>query len=727
MALEISVGPQQLSISQNYTVLVTGPDGQIGSAPEQGLLFFDTRLVSSWHIYADGAGWDLLNSACLSYHTCRAYLTNPEIATAGGDIAARSMSLVIGRTVRGGLHEDIDLTNYGTQTVRFNLEVSIRSDFADIFEIKSGDIVRRGLIDTQWTDDPATLHTTYRNGDFVRSVIIRICNNDTQARFANGRISFGIDLTPGQRWHACLNYDLVDGVKTHAAPEKCVAHGGGAVSARALDDWFDGVLEIRCSNEEFYRYHRQALVDLAALRMPIEDMDGPSFFPAAGKPWFMALFGRDSLIAGLQNALIYPEFAIGALEILGRLQAVAIDDYRDAEPGKILHELRRGELAYFKLIPHTPYYGSADATLLYPIVLHVTWRCTGDRALLERYMPIAERCLDWIDAYGDRDGDGFQEYETRSPAGLENQGWKDAGDAVLNSDGTPVKGPKALCELQGYVYTAWLRMAELMDVLIRPGEAAVLREKAERLRTRFNEAFWDEETGYYVFALDGDKKKVMSVASNPGLLLWCGIVPEERAGRLVERLTRSDMWSGWGIRTLSSDHRAYNPLSYQNGAVWPHDNGFIALGFKMYGFSNEAARIARDVSRAAGYFMLHQLPELYAGIERDPTSFPIQYLGANVPQAWAAGSAFMFLQAIIGFQPDASAGMLYLDPTLPDWLPDLAVSGLRMGQQTFDLRFWRDGKETRFQVDAGDAGNVELRSYKDAERLLRGFETLEPA
>jgi glycogen debranching enzyme len=375
-----------------------------------------------------------------------------------------------------------------------------------------------------------------------------------------------------------------------------------------------------------------------------------------------------------------------------------------------MHELRTGELAHFHLIPHTPYYGTADATPLYLIVLHSAWRTTGDAGLIERHLATAERCLTWIDEYGDRDGDGFQEYQTRSKDGYENQGWKDAGEAVVNPDGTLVKGPKALCELQGYVYDAWRRMAQIFEAIGDAGRAAELRRKAAALFERFNEAFWDEASGFYAFCLDGEKRPVLSVASNPGHLLWSGIVPPERAGRVVERLLAPDMSSGWGIRTLSSEHPAYNPHSYQNGSVWPHDNGFIVLGLRRYGFDREAARIARDISAAAGYFMQHRMPELYAGLQREPTSFPVLYKGANVPQAWAAGSCFALLAALVGFQPDAPNGKLYLDPALPDWMPDLQLTDLRLGAKVFDLRFWREGEATRWEVTRGDAGAVETRA-----------------
>jgi glycogen debranching enzyme len=559
--------------------------------------------------------------------------------------------------------------------------------------------VRRGRITTSWSAKRQVLRISYVNKDFCREVIVRTANGDGAPTVnANGRLSFDIALKAGQGWHRCLIYDLVDGPKRLRAPRGCAHSSMTSEHAGNMQNWQRTVLKIQTSNEEFYRCYNQGVQDMAALRLPLKGTDHMVFVPAAGLPWFVALFGRDTLIVSLQTMIVYPEFAAGALEVLGQLQAQGRDDYRDAEPGKILHELRYGELAHFKLIPHTPYYGTADATPLYLVALHAAWRATGDRALIERHLSNAEACLTWIDEYGDRDGDGFQEYQTRSEGGYENMGWKDSGDSVIYPDGTMVRGPKALCELQGYVYDAWQRMAEIYDELENKRRANALRKKAAALFKKFNETFWDEEIGFYAYALDGEKKKVLSIASNVGHCLWSGIIAPERAGKVVKRLMRKDMWSGWGIRTLSADHPSFNPYNYQTGAVWPHDNALIALGMRRYGFAAEAAAIARDISRAASHFLLNQLPELYGGLQRDPTSFPVQYLGANVPQAWAAGTPFMLLQAILGLQQDAPGGKLYVDPALPDWLPDVTLTDLRLGRRRFDIRFWRDGKRTEFEV-----------------------------
>jgi len=710
MPFKVQVGSPQIAIHQGQTVLLTEPDGQINWPSDKGLYFFDTRLLSAWAVYANGQPWDLLSGGASTYDTARICLTNTAFFTEDGEVPARTIGFMLSRALDRGLHEDLDLTNHGPKPVRFNMEIAIRCDFADIFEVKSNKIIRRGRITTAWSEAHQSLTTVYRNGDFMRAVTVRTRADDARAVFANGRISFDIRLDPGAAWHCCLLYDLTDGERHFPASPDCAHHTRRSPHARTSENWRQTVPRLRTSNEEFYRFYTQALDDMAALRLEMPGTDGAVLFPAAGLPWFVAPFGRDSLIASLQTILIDPSFARGALEVLGQLQAKELDEWRDAEPGKIPHEMRYGELAHFKLIPHTPYYGTADATPLYLIVLHAAWRATGDRALLQKHLATAEACLGWIDNWGDRDGDGFQEFQTRSTAGYENMAWKDSGDSSQNTDGSLVKGPKALCELQGYVYDAWQRMAEIYDELAQPDRAATLRAKAAALFQKFNEVFWDEASGFYAFMLDGEKRPVWSVASNPGHCLYSGIVPPERAARVVARLLAPDMSSGWGIRTLSALHPSYNPYTYQLGAVWPHDNALIAAGCKRYGFAVEVGRIARDISGAASHFLLNQVPELYAGIDRDGTTFPVQYRGANVPQAWAAGSSFMLLQAMLGIEPDAPRGVLHVDPALPAWLPDVTLYGLRLGKHEFDISFQRDGAGTRFEVLRGDATAVRARA-----------------
>lgn len=699
MSFKVQVGPAQISIHQGQTVLVSEPDGAIHWPSDHGLYFLDTRVISAWAAYANGEEWGLLNGGAVAYDEAHIFLTNRAVATQEGAIPPRSLSFVIARKIRPQeLGETLTLTNHGLTAACFNLEIAIRSDFADIFEVKSNRIVRRGRIASQFDAAKRTLTTTYRNHDFLRAVRVSVIAGGPEMVYANGRISFAISLDPGHSWKADLSYALIDGVAAEAE----------AATLPHEAEWRTDLPKLNTSNEEFYRMWHQAVSDMAALRLPFTEDGELVQIPAAGMPWFLAPFGRDSLIVSLQTILLDPGFARGALAVLGALQAKEYDSWRDAEPGKIPHEMRYGELAHFKLIPHTPYYGTADATPLYLIVLHAAWRASGDRGLLDRHLATAEACLAWIDKDGDRDGDGFQEYQTRSPVGYENMAWKDSGDSVNWPDGKPVAGPKALCELQAYVYDAWQRMAEIYDVLDRPADAARLREKAAALFARFNAVFWNEKEGFYAYALDGAKQPVFSVASNPGHCLWSGLVPPERAARVVARLLAPDMDSGWGIRTLSAEHVTYNPYSYQNGSVWPHDNSLIALGFKRYGFATEVAHVARAISGAASHFLQNQLPELYAGIAREADGFPVQYLGANVPQAWAAGSVFALLQALLGIAFDAPNGTLYVDPALPAWLPDITLRDLKLGKQSFDLDFRRekDGS-TSFTVLRGDAKAVQ--------------------
>ena len=698
MPTEITVGTPLLTINEGTTFMVTDLDGQISADSELGVFADDTRFVSYYAISADGNRWRRLSSATTTHYKSRAYLICDGFETEAGAIPSGTVGLEVTRTIDEGIHEDLDVTNYGLTPVKFNLEVALRSDFADIFEVKSHRFVRRGRIVTEWDQKRQMLRTSYSNRDFERVFTYRLSNSGTPPVYANGRITFPILLESRARWHSCCEYLFGGERRTRRPLHRCYQSTTNTRSEELERQWMAQATSLTSANEDVYRLYRQSVEDIGALRLYEQDYAPDVWIPAAGVPWFVTLFGRDSLIVSLQNMLVSPGFARGALKKLADLQATERDDWRDAEPGKIPHEIRCGELAYLHQIPHTPYYGTADATALYLIVLHEAWKWLGDRDLLREFRNTALGCLEWIDQFGDLDGDGFQEYQTRSPQGYENMGWKDAGDAVVYPDGTLVKGPKALCELQGYTFDAWMRSAELFDVLGQPERAAALRAKAGQLQTRFDDRFWCEEIGSYVFALDGEKRQVTTVASNAGHCLWSGIVRPDRAGRVVQRLMQPDMWSGWGIRTLSAQNPAYNPFSYQCGSVWPHDNGLIALGFKRYGFAAEVARIARDISEAASYFASYRLPELYGGVPREAGTFPVQYPGANVPQAWASGANFHLLQAIVGIQADAPSNRLYVDPELPPWLPDVTLHGLRVGEAKLDLTFFREGERTRWDA-----------------------------
>jgi glycogen debranching enzyme len=707
MPVEISVGTPVLSINHGSTFMVTDLSGEIEAESELGVFSNDTRYVSYYAIFANGEPWVRLSSATTAYYAARIYLTNQAFSTESGDVPAGTLTLTVSRSVGEGVHEELEVTNFGLTPASFNVEVALRCDFADIFETRWHQFVRRGRIETVWDPERGELCTSYANRDFRRSLTYRVTHCETRPHYANGRVTFELVLDPGATWQVCCDYVLTENDTVHVPAYKC-RHSEGALPLADLQQrWERGATRLRSANEEIYRLYRQSVEDMGALRLYDHDFAPDVWVPAAGVPWYVTIFGRDSLIVSMQNMMVHAGFARGALRKLAQFQATAMDDWRDAEPGKILHEIRFGELAHFKRIPHTPYYGTADATPLYLIVLHEAWKWLGDAAMLRDYREVALRCLEWIDRYGDLDGDGFQEYKTRSSKGYENMGWKDAKDAVVYPDGSQVPQPKALCELQGYVFDAWMRSAELFDVLREPERARELRHKAAALRTRFEEAFWCEEIESYAFGLDPEKRQIRTVSSNAGHCLWSGIASPEHAARVVRRLMQPDMWSGWGIRTLSAENPAYNPTSYHTGSVWPHDNGIIALGFRRYGFAAETARIARDISEAASYFVGHRLPELYAGFSRAEGTFPVQYLGANVPQAWAAGSVFHLLQALLGLHADAPNGRLYVDPYLPQWLPSLVLQGLTVGDAMMDIHFWREDGEARWDV-AVRRGTIEV-------------------
>jgi glycogen debranching enzyme len=444
------------------------------------------------------------------------------------------------------------------------------------------------------------------------------------------------------------------------------------------------VPQLRASWESLEHSFEHSVSDLAALRMRGGN-GGIARLPAAGMPWFMTVFGRDTLITSLQTLLFGPELARGALEVLAELQATEDDPSIDAEPGKIVHEVRNGKAAkaWFKR-----YYGTVDATPLYLILLSEVWRWTDDSMLVTRLREPALRALEWIDRYGDRDGDGFVEYEKRGERGLDNQSWKDSGDSQRFADGRTAATPIAPCEVQGYVYDAKRRAAELAREVWRDRPLAErLDKEADRLKKRFDEAFWvDRRGGYYALALDAEKRPVDSMCSNMGHLLWSGIVPSTRVDAIVDALMGDSLWSGWGVRTMSTEDRAYNPLSYHNGTVWPHDNSLIASGLMRYARWPEAHRIVQRMLEAAGHFDF-ELPEVFAGLPRTQTPFPIAYPTAARPQAWAAGTPVLLLQVLLGLQPDRRRQTLEtLAPLeLPSWAGSLRLTGVRVFDRSWDV------------------------------------------
>ncbi|HEU4571889.1 MAG TPA: glycogen debranching N-terminal domain-containing protein [Candidatus Limnocylindrales bacterium] len=685
MTLPIQVGPAAVTINRDDRVVVCAPDGRIDPRSEQGFFARDTRFVSGYELRVNGRRPLLLNSSPIQFFSSRFEFTNDGIHDAFGPIEPRTISIRLDRTVSGGVHEDYDVVNYGRRPVRLTMEVELESDFADIFDVKSAEIVHRGTLNTRWLQARAELHTVYENREFRRELVVEVDRAGSAPQFANGRLVFVATVAPKDVWHTCVRWLPLThrGRRPETLGCNAIADGLPQLGPRRLP-W----VRLETTDETVRRAWDQAIGDLEALRLEDPTFERAVVIPAAGVPWFVTLFGRDSLVVSAQVIAGYPEFATGALRRLSSLQATGDDPERDMEPGKIPHEIRHGELAQLGILPYTPYYGTHDATSLFVIVLGLLHDWTGDRGIVERYLPAAEAAMRWVDEYGDRDGDGFQEYATRSSRGYRNQGWKDAWDAIPHEDGSLAPLPLALVEHQGYAYDAKLRLANLYDLLGREGDAARLRRQADELYERVNDVFWWEDEGTYLLGLDGDKRPIRTVASNAGHLLESGIVPPERAERVVRRLMRGDMWSGWGIRTLSSDHPAYNPFSYHTGSVWPHDNSIIADGFRHYGFDAEAATVARGIFDAAGRFVAYRLPELFAGLPRQAGSFPVQYLGANLPQAWAAGAVIRLIATLVGLtaRTDDSGSVLMVDPALPDWLPRLTLHNIRAGRGAVTLR-----------------------------------------
>jgi len=707
VTLPIQVGPSTITMNRDDRFVVCQPDGRIERLAEEGFFARDTRFVSGYEVFLNGQRPALLNASPVKFYSSRFEYTNPELLDRDGVVPRHSLGLRIDRTVSGGVHEDYDIVNYGRRPVRLTIEIEIESDFADIFDVKAGRLVRRGEINARWFRSTRELRTTYVHREFVRELVIRADRSDSTPQFANGRFVFIAEVAPKGVWHTCLRWLPLTSSKRRPSTLPC-----NALAGPLPDEGQPQLRRVRLEtpNHTVRRAWDQAQLDMASLQLEDPTFAKGVFIPAAGVPWFVTLFGRDSLVVSMQGISGYPEFAAGALRRLSELQATEDDPQRDMEPGKIPHEIRHGELAQLRILPFQPYYGTHDATSLFLIVISYLYQWLGDVAVLERYLPNAEAALRWIDTSGDRDGDGFQEYKTRSSHGYYNQGWKDAGDAIPHADGSLAPLPLALCELQGYVYDAKLRMADIYEILGRTRKGARLRAEARELYDRFNDAFWWEAEGTYYLGLDGDKKPIETVASNAGHCLANGIVPPDRAARVVQRLTAPDMWSGWGIRTLSSDHVAYNPFSYQTGSVWPHDNAMIAGGFRRYGHDAEAAQVALAMFEATERFQANRLPELFAGLSRDPGSFPVQYLGASVPQAWAAGSIFRFVAILCGIHAtsDLNGSRLYVDPALPEWLPELTIRNLRAGNGAAGLRFHDSEVEilsntTGFEVVHGPA------------------------
>jgi glycogen debranching enzyme len=579
------------------------------------------------------------------------------------------VSIIRKRSVGDGFHEDITLVNHDRESVTLDVRVDADSDFADLFEVKDA-LEKKGKRYTRIED--TTLVLGYRRGDFARETRVRASQ---AADVDDAGLSFRVELQPGQEWNTCVFVQPIDGAEEIEIKHR---HGDTEIAkpniGRSLEEWIDDAPELDSDWDPLVHAYERSLVDLAALRFYSVLFPDLSL-PAAGLPWFMTVFGRDSLITSFQALPVTQELARTTLRVLAARQGTTVDDFRDEEPGKILHEIRFGELTHFGERPHSPYFGTVDATPLFLVLLDEYERWSGDAEFVQELRPAAEAALHWIDEYGDRDGDGYVEYERRNTTtGLENQCWKDSWDSILHADGSLSKLPRACAEIQGYVYDAKVRCARLArEIWADDALADRLERAAEELKQRFNRGFWVEDREFFALALDGDKRKVDSLTSNIGHLLWSGIVDDDKADAVVRHLMGDALFSGWGVRTMAVGEGGYNPIRYHNGTVWPHDNSLIALGLHRYGYRAETARIAKAILEAATYFD-YRLPEVFAGYPREQTRFPVEYPTASSPQAWATGTPFVFIRTMLGLEPSADG--LVSNPALANGIGRLGLRGI---------------------------------------------------
>ena len=710
--------------------LLTDPRGDIRvDGRGLGLYELDTRVLSASMLRLNGAPLTLLRGPYQGDGIDTIQLTNPELRrnpddkrAAGSSLARRDVSVTRTRQLNGGLRETVSIVNYSAIGQALELELGLGVDMADIFEVRGYPRVSRGRllpievrgghIAFGYEGLDGVLRTTTIEADDA-ALVEPVDDADTWPG-ATVLVCWRARLAPNERatfdWEVSLARKPPPRSRSRAkAGERPAPVPGRPTRSPVPPNDLEGLLDsprIGSDHEILDRTLRRSLADLTMLRNhgPAE---GESYL-AAGIPWFTTLFGRDSVIAALEIVAFYPRFAADTLNVLARLQATTDDPWHDAEPGKILHEMRTGEMARAGETPHDAYYGSIDSTPLWLILLGATHAWTGDDELLDRLWPNALAALDWIDHFGDLDGDGFVEYRRRSRLGLLNQGWKDSGDAIRHTDGRPADGPIALAEVQGYVYAARRAMARLARHREEPELATRLDTAAGVLRERFDAAFWLPNAGYYAMALDGAKRPVASIGSNAGQALWTGIVPEERAARVADRLLGPDLFSGWGVRTFAANQPGYNPVGYHTGSIWPHDNALIAAGLKAVGSADGANLIAGRLIEAAQWFPDLRLPELFCGFARDEVGAPVAYPVACSPQAWAAAAPFLLLQTMLGLRADATARRLELvRPTLPEWLTKLTISGLPVGDDSVDLLVHRWRGRTSAEL-LGRRGTIDV-------------------
>jgi len=681
-----------LKYGKMFSVFDRLGDIQTSGLGEEGIFFEGTRHLSQLAV----ALWNSRPLLLSSTVETNNFLFTSDLANL--DISLNNEVVI----PRGTLHlqrskflwqdacyEEFRFTNYGLQALRIPFRITFDADFADIFEVRGMQRQSKGRrLDDGIRKDLVVL--AYEGLDGVVRRTQLQCDTQPESISAS-EMRFRVSLAP----HEISVLRLT--IRCDPSVSASVVSYPHAMSAATLEfnEVNDSVPQIQSSNSRFNDWVRRSFSDVRMMTVGNPEKD----YPYAGVPWFSTVFGRDGIITALEMLWMNPSIAKGVLQYLAATQATEINPATEAEPGKILHEMRRGEMAALGEIPFGRYYGSVDATPLFVMLAGAYYDRTGDRKFLEQMWPHVERALHWIDKFGDPDGDGFVEYSRRSKNGLVQQGWKDSNDSVFHANGSLAEPPIALCEVQGYVFAAKLAAAKLSCVLGKEKTCAGLRKEAEQLRIKFEDAFWCEDISTYALALDGNKVPCRVRASNAGHCLYTGIASRERGELVAKTLLSSDFCTGWGIRTLASGEARYNPLSYHNGSVWPHDNAIVASGIARYGFKDLAGKIMLGLLDVSSQVELHRLPELFCGLNRRPGEGPTLYPVACSPQAWAAAAVFLVLQACLGISVEESnRRMIFERPFLPDGLPQIWIKNLRCGTSSLDLLLERQNNEVRIEA-----------------------------
>lgn len=657
-----------VSILEGNTFVVSDENGDIEAVPREatGLFSFDTRFLSRWVLTVDGSRMAVLSVDDLHYYEARFFLV-PVTGPVGADA---SLSVIRHRRIANGFRETLTVLNHSSDFVVVTIRMEIDSDFADLLEIREALPKKRR---SHRSVSAAGLELRYRRKAFNRATLIR---SSSPAEADERGLNFVAEIPPHGEWSSSLDVTTV--VEGHGQATSATLGETARPPmdrARVLDSWIRGAPTLITDDEGLLATYRRSLLDLAALCFSTR-ADPDHSLPAAGLPWFMTVFGRDSIFTSLQTLPFVPELAAATLTILGGRQGCRRDDFREEDPGRILEEMRFGELTAFEERPYSPYYGAADTTPLYVVLLDEYERWTGDAGLVKSLEYEARAALRWIDDFADLQGNGYVSYKRRNESsGPENQCWKGSWDAISYGDGALPGFPRATCELQGYAYDAKRRGARLArEVWLDSKYADTLEEEARDLKERFNRDFWLDDKAYFALALDHDGRRVDALTSNLGHLLWSGIVDDEKSPAVAQHLMGDRLFSGWGVRTLATSAARYNPVGYHVGTVWPFDNSIIAWGLRRYGFDDEAARIAEGILDAATYFD-GRLPEVFAGYPRKSTLLPIRYLAACTPQAWSTGAPLLLLRVILGLEP--LDGHLIVEPAVPASIPHLELLGIQ--------------------------------------------------